>query len=87
MWEVFVCFCLFVFIWGVSLTHTVLVSFLYRGNFPYTSRAGFIFILGVSLTHPVLASHLSGEFLLYIPHWLSFSVGNFSYTSRGRLHF
>ena len=76
-----------VFIRGVSLTHAVLVSFLYRGSFPYTSRAGFIFILGVSLTHPMLISHLSGEFLLHIPCWLSFSVGSFSYTSRGWLHF
>ena len=63
-------FVVVVFIRGVSLTHTVLVSFLYRGSFPYTSCAGFIFILGVSLTHPVLVSHLSVEFLLHIP-WLA----------------
>ena len=37
---------------------------------------------GVSLTHPVLASFfLFGEFLLYIPCWLYFSVGAFSYIS------
>ena len=49
-------FLFFFFIWGVSLTHPVLVSFFYRGSFSYTSRAGFIFIWGVSLTHPMLAS-------------------------------
>ena len=67
--------------WGVSLTHPVLASFLcgefllhipcwlhfYVGSFSYTSRAGFIFMWGVSLTHPVLASFLCGEFLLHIP--------------------
>ena len=55
--------------WGVSLTHPLLASFLsgefllhipcwlhfYLGSFSYTSHAGFIFIWGVSLTHPVLA--------------------------------
>ena len=69
----------FVFMWGVSLTHPVLPSFLSKG---------------VSLTHPVLSSFfclflfcflfvlfLSGEFLLHIPCWLHFYIGSFSYTS------
>ena len=70
-----------IFIWGVSLTHPVLASFLsgefllhipcclhfYAGSFSYTSRVVFIFIRGVSLSHPVLASFFSGEFLLHIP--------------------
>ena len=50
----------------VSLTHPVLALF---------------FICGVSLTHPVLTLFLSGEFLLYIPCWLHFYAGSFSYTS------
>ena len=67
--------------WGVSLTHPVLASFLsgefllhipcwlhfYVGSFPYTSRASFIFIWGISLTHPIMASFLCGEFLLHTP--------------------
>ena len=56
----------FLFIWGVFLTHTVLVSF---------------FIWEVSLTYPMLASWLSGEFLLHIPCWLHLYLGSFSYTS------
>ena len=55
-----------IFVWGVSLTHPVLASFLSGG---------------VSLTHPVLASLLSGKFLSHMPCWLYFSVGSFSYTS------
>ena len=73
---------LYFFIWGVSLTHPVVASFLYgefplhnlswfhfyAGSFSYTSRAGFFsFIWGVSLTHPVLASF--------------FHLGSLSYTS------
>ena len=55
--------------WGVSLTHPALASFLcqeillnilcwlhfYVGSFSYTSHAGFTFPWGVSLTHPMLA--------------------------------
>ena len=66
----------FIFIWGVSLTHPMLVSFLsgefflhipcsfhfYLGSFSYTSHARFIFIWGISLTHPMLVSFLSGQF-------------------------
>ena len=78
------------FIWGVFLTHPVLVSlcgefflhilcwFLYMGSFSYTSCAGF-FIWGVFLTHPVLVS-LCGEFFLHILCWFLY-VGSFSYTS------
>ena len=66
----------FICIWGVSLKHPMLASFLsgefllhipssfhfFLGNFSYTSHAGFIFIWGVSLAHPMLVSFLSGEF-------------------------
>ena len=55
----------FIFLWGVSLTHPMLASFLSRVGFSYTSHTRFIFIWGVSLTHPMLA----------------FCVGSFSYTS------
>ena len=72
-----------IFMWGVSLTHPVLASFLcgefllhircwlhfYAGSFSYTSRAVFFFLF------------LSGEFLLHILCWLHFYVGSFSYTS------
>ena len=74
--------------WGVSLTHPMLASFLcrefllhilcwllfffYLGSFSYTSHAGFIFMQVVSLTHPVLALFLSGEFLLHVPCLLIF---------------
>ena len=63
----FPCCLLLLFIWKVSLTPPVLVSFPYRGSFPYTSRAGFI---------------LSGEFLLHVPCWLHFYRGSFSYVYR-----
>ena len=75
----------FTFLWGVSLRHPMLASFLsfifHQGSFSYTSRAGFIFIWGVSITQSVLALILSGEFLLHIPCWLYYSVWSFSYTS------
>ena len=81
-----------IFICGVSLTHSVLASFLsrkfllhipcrlhfYVGSFSYTSRADFVFMWGVSLTHRVLASFLSGEFLLNIPCWLLFFFSFFN---------
>ena len=81
-----------IFIWGVSLTHSVLASFLsrkfllhipcrlhfYVGSFSYTSHADFVFMWGVSLTHRVLASFLSGEFLLNIPCWLLFFFSFFN---------
>jgi len=70
------------FIWWISLTDPVLVSFFsfllfffYQGRLSYTSCAGLIFIWGVSLTHPVLVSFLQGEFLLHIPCWLRFYLG------------
>ena len=60
------------FIWGVYLTHLMLLNFFFFfkwGSFSYTSRAGFFnfFIGRLSLTHLVLASFLSGEFLLHTP--------------------
>ena len=65
----------FFFIWGICLTHLMLVSF---------------FIWGVSLTHPVLVSSfflsfflfLLVDFLLHISCWLHFCLGSFSYTFR-----
>ena len=66
--------------WGVSLKHPVLASFLsgefllnipcwlhfYVGSFSYTTRADFGFMRGVCLTHPVLYWFLCKEFLLHI---------------------
>ena len=59
----------FIFMWGVSITHPVLASFLcgefllhipcwlhfYVGSSPYTPRVVFTFTQGVSLTLPVVA--------------------------------
>ena len=73
----------FIFIWGVSLTHPMLASFLfgefllhilcwlhfYLGSFFYTSHAGFIFLWGVSLKHPELALILCVFFFLHIMCW------------------
>ena len=72
--------CLLFLIWGVSLTHPVLSSFLsgeflfnipcwlhfYVGSFSYTTRADFVFMRGVCLTHSVLYWFLCKEFLLHI---------------------
>ena len=85
----------FIFILGVSLTHPCLLfvawgmggggvlnilcffSFLLFSSFFLS-----FFLWGVSLRHSLwLALFVSGEFLLHIPCWLSFSVGSFSYTS------
>ena len=59
------------FMWGVSLTHPVLPSFLsekvYVGSFSYTSRVAFIFIW----------EGLCGKFLLHIPCCLHFYLGRF----------
>ena len=70
--------------WGISLLHPVLPSFLsgkfYVGSFSYTSRVAFIFIWEVSLTHPVLVSF--SFFLFFISCCLYFSAWSFSYTSR-----
>ena len=60
---------------GVSLTHPVLVSFLYEGSLSYISRAGLIFFWGICLAHPVLASFLISEFLLHITCWSYFISG------------
>ena len=87
-----------IFMWGVSLKHPVLNSFLcgefllhipcwiyfYVGSFSYTSHAC---LWGVSLTHPVSASFLCQEFLLKILCWLHFLVGSFSYTSHATFVF
>ena len=69
------------FIWGVSLTHPVLVSFFIGGvSLTHPVLASFL-NSGISLTHPVLALILSGEFLLHIPCWLMFfNLGSFSLT-------
>ena len=48
----------FIFLWGVSLTHPMLASFLSRVGFSYTSHTRFFFIWGVSLTHPMLSFFL-----------------------------
>ena len=60
-------FFFFFFIWGVSLTHPVLASFLSEE-----------FLLHIH----VLALVLLADFLLHIrPCWLQFYLGSFSYTS------
>ncbi len=82
----------FPFLWGVSLTHPMLSSFLSGefllhipcwlsfsvGSFSHTSHAGFPFLWGDSLTHPMLTLFLSGKFLLHIPCCLQFSLGSLS---------
>ena len=81
-------------IWGASLTHLMLVSFLsaefllhiprwlnfYAGSFSYTSHGGFIFIWRVSLTHLKQALCFCGEFLIHIPCWLLFLICRVSLT-------
>ncbi len=82
----------FPFLWGVSLTHPMLSSFLSGefllhipcwlsfsvGSFSHTSHAGFPFLWGDSLTHPMLTLFLSGKFLLHIPCCLQFYLGSLS---------
>ena len=58
-----------IFLWGVSLTHPVLASYL-CGEFLLNVRY-WLFIWGVSLTHPVLAFYFCGAFVLHIPSWFS----------------
>ena len=77
------------FIWGVSLTHPVLASFLSgefllhipcwiyfsEGSFSYTSRVGF-FSSSFFLFF-FFFFFLSGEFLLHIPYWFNYLLGEF----------
>ena len=58
------------FIWGVSLTHPVLDSFL-SGEFLLHIPSRFDFYLGNSLTHPVLASFLCIPCLLFFSLFFS----------------
>ena len=69
-------------IWGVSLTHPMLTLFI-CGQFLLHIPSWLLFLTwGVSFTHPVLTLFLCGEFLIHIPYWLIFlNVGSFSYTS------
>ena len=68
---------------GRFLTHPMLVSFVIMGVFlTYSVIASLIFIGGVSFTYSVIASFLSEEFLLHMPCWLHFYLGNFCCTSR-----
>ena len=69
-------------IWGVSLTHLELASFLF-GEFLLHFPCWLFIIWGFSLTHPILASYL-GSFSYtsragYI--FLFFYLGSFCYTS------
>ena len=76
----------FIFIWGVCLTHPMLVWYpmlvwFYCGEFLLHTPCWLLFLIwGVSLIHPVLFSFSSAESLLYI-FLLHFYVWNFSYTS------
>ena len=67
----------FIFIWGVSLTYTVLALIL-CWEFLLDILCWGHFYLGSSLTHPVLTSFLFGEFLLHIPCWPLFYERTFS---------
>ena len=72
-----------IFLWGVSLTHPVLASYLcvelflnirywlylYLGSFSYTSHACFLFLWGVCLTYPELVLSLSLSLSLF---WAGF---------------
>ena len=87
----------FMFIWGVSLKHSMLPSFssgefllhipcwlhFCLGSFFYASNAGFTFIWGETPTSYTsrAGSFLSGKFVLHIPCWLYCFLGSFSYTS------
>ena len=73
-------------IWGVSLTHPVLFSFL-SAKSHLNIPCCFICIWGVSLTHPILTLFLCGEFLLHNLCWLPFYLGSFSYTSHAGVNF
>ena len=73
--------------WGVSLTHPVLVSLFIScvsltqtTTQEKTSHAGFIFIWGIFLTHPMLALFFCGEFLWHIPCRLLFLIRGVSLT-------
>ena len=74
-------FYVFIFIWGVSLTHPAMAFFLLWGvSLTQPMLASFIknqFLWGISLAHPVLASFLCGKFVLHIPCWLHFYLGEF----------
>ena len=83
----------FVFMWGVSLTHPVLCWFLGKEillYFPccllqlffFLFSFFFFFLENFSYTCRTGSFSLSGEFLLYIPCWLYFYHGSFSYTYR-----
>ena len=71
----------FTFLWGVSLTHPLLTSFLSR-EFLLHIPCWLFFWRGVTLTHSILGSFLSRVFLLHIRCWLHFYLESFSYTSR-----
>ena len=80
--------------WGVSLIHLVLPSFVcrdflwhiryccnfYGRSFSYTSHNSFLFIWGVSLTHPLLASFFIWGVSLTHPVLVLFLSGEISLT-------
>ena len=57
----------FLFLWGVSLTHPMLPSFLCGEFLLHIPCLSWFFMQGVSLTHHMLALLLCGEFLIHIP--------------------
>ena len=61
----------FIFLWGVSVTHPVLPSFL----------------CGELLLHIPCWLYFSVEFVFHIPYWLNIYVESFSYTSHAGLIF
>ena len=89
----------FVFIWGVSLTHPALASFLcsefhlhipcwlhfYLGSFSYTSHAGFFFSFFFFYVEFLL--HIPCRFLFFFFFFFLFYLGSFSNTSRPAFFF
>ena len=71
----------FIFMWGISLTHSMLASFL-SGEYPLHIPSCLNLISWVSLTHPELDLIWSAEFLWYISCWFHFYWSSLSYTSR-----
>ena len=82
----------FTFMWGVSLTHPVLVLFL-CGEFLLHIPCLLLFLSGEFLLHfpcylfICLFLFLSWEFLLHIPCWLELFLGSFTSTPSARFIF
>jgi len=76
----------FFFMWGVSLTHPVLASFLCEELLLHI-LCWLHFYLGSFFTCVMLASFLCGEFLVHILCWLYLLLGEFLLHIQCWLHF